>query len=480
MSLDGLDAETVFNTPCVGYTFDDLVSIPGHATKAAGDIDLSTRFSRNCVINGPLVAAPMDTVCEGPMALACALNGGIGVIHCKCAIAYQAEQVAYVKRYVHGFIMDPHTLSQSSTVEDFDRIKNQYGTNTVLITEGGVMGSKLAGIVTSRDADLVDDRQTKLGQVMTPVAKMKCAREPITLSAAIEQLRQKKVAKLPILNEGGELVAMVSRQDLKKGRLNPLAAQDSNKQLMVAAAVLPQKSERERVHKLIEAGADIIVLNASQGDSAAQVEFLKWAKHEYPTVDIVCGNVVTPRQAKPLLEAGADGLRVGMGCSSLYSGREACVVGRPQGNAVYHVAKFAREYNVPVIADGGIQHSSHVSMALTIGASTVMCGSLLAGTTESPGDAFWHDGQRLKLYKGSGALALEGGKQEPATTACAVLERGPASLLIQSVLESVRRDLRRLGSDNVTNLHEDLHTSGVRFHIRTAGCYGPTVSSPIA
>merc|ERR1719215_1446520 len=296
----------------------------------------------------------------------------------------------------------------------------------------------------------------------------------------MEQLRQKKVGKLPILNEGGELVAMVSRSDLKKGRSNPLAAQDANKQLMVAAAVVPCKSERERVHKLIEAGADAIVLQASQGDSTTQLEFLKWLKHEYPTVDVVCGNVVTPRQAKPLLDAGADGLRVGMGCSSLYSGREACVVGRPQASAVYHVAKFAREYGVPVIADGGVQHSSHVSMAITIGASAVMCGSLLAGTSESPGEAFWHDGQRLKLYRGLGSLELEGNKQAQGGAACAVIERGPAALLIESLLEGVRRDLGRLGSNNLTQLHEDLYTAGVRFQVRTAGGHGPTFAFAIA
>merc|ERR1712039_3459 len=351
---------------------------------------------------------------------------------------------------------------------------------TVLITEGGVMGSKLAGIVTSRDVELVDDKKTKLAEIMTPKAKMRYAMEPISLSQAMEQLRTKKVGKLPILNEGDELVAMVSRHDLKKSRTNPLAAQDANKQLMVAAAVIPRKSERERVHKLIEAGADVIVLSTSQGDSTQQVEFLKWLKHEYPTVDVICGNVVTPRQAKPLLDAGADGLRVGMGCSSLYSGREACVVGRPQASAVYHVAKFAREYGVPVIADGGVQHSSHVSMAITIGASTVMCGSLLAGTSESPGEAFWHDGQRLKLYRGLGTLELEQSKQTQGCAACAVIERGPAALLIQNLLEGVRRDLRRLGSNNLTQLHEDLYTAGVRFQVRTAGGHGPTFAFTIA
>mmetsp|Transcript_96399 Transcript_96399/g.276879 ORF Transcript_96399/g.276879 Transcript_96399/m.276879 type:complete len:481 (-) Transcript_96399:206-1648(-) len=480
MSLDGLDAESVFNAPCFGYTYDDLISLPGHHTQGAGEIDLAANFSRNVVINSPIVAAPMNSVCEGKMALAIALAGGIGVIHCNCSAEYQAEQVLHVKRYANGFIMDPHTLSQSHTVEDFDRIKQKYGTNTVLITEGGVMGSKLAGIVTSRDVELVVDRKTKLGEIMVPKDKMKFAVEPISLSEAMEKLRQKKVAKLPILNEGDELVAMVSRADMKKGRTNPLAAQDANKQVLVAAAVVPRKTERERVNMLIEAGADVIVLNASQGDSEAQLEFLKWMKHMHSTVDVICGNVVTPRQAKPLLDAGADGLRVGMGSSSLYSSKEACVVGRPQASAVYHVAKFARQYGVPVIADGGVQHSSHISMALTVGASTVMCGSLLAGTTEAPGECFWHDGQKLKLYTGLGGLQMEGNSQSPGGAACAVVERGPAGQLVESLLESVKRDVRRLGANNVTMLHGDLHSAGLRFQVRAAACHGNLLASPIA
>lgn len=342
------------------------------------------------------------------------------------------------------------------------------------------MGSKLCGIVTSRDLDLVQDRKIKLADVMTRKDKIKFGVEPISLSEAQEQIRQKKVSKLPILNEGGELVALVTRSDLKKSRTHPLAATDANRQLLVAAAVVPKVSEKGRVHKLVEAGADVLVFNSSQGDSTQQVEFLKWLKHEYPTIDVIAGNVVTPRQAKPLLDAGADGLRVGMGCSSLYSAREASVVGRPQASAVYHVAKFAREYGVPVIADGGVQHSGHVSMALTLGASVVMCGSLFAGTSESPGDGFWHDGQKLKLYRGAGVLELEGGQQLQGGSLCAVVDRGPVDLLVSSMMDAVRRDLRRLGVSNVTQLHEDLYSAGIRLHVRTAGCYGPPVSSIIA
>mmetsp|Transcript_65945 Transcript_65945/g.212714 ORF Transcript_65945/g.212714 Transcript_65945/m.212714 type:complete len:479 (-) Transcript_65945:117-1553(-) len=476
MSVDGLDADTIFNMPCLGYNYDDVVSLPGHATYSIGEVDLSTSFTRGVKLMSPVVASPMDTVCEGRMAITCALMGGIGVIHSHCNADHQAREVGIVKRYENGFIMDPHVLSPSDLVEDADRLRQLRDVSTVLVTEGGEMGSRLLGIVTSRDLDFVEDRQAKLADVMTPKAKMQVGLEPISLSEAKQKLRASKRGKLPILNEAGELVAVVSRGDLKKSRAYPRASTDPNNQLLVAAACTPRPEEHERVRKLVEAGADALVLDASQGDSVQQIDFLKQVKHAFPSLDVVCGNVVTPRQAKPLLDAGADAIRVGMGSSSLCSAREARAVGRPQGSAVYHVARFASEqYGVPVVADGGIQTSNHISMALTLGASTVMCGSLLAGTTESPGDAFFHDGMRLKLYRGVGQLAAAPGPGGPSSTAgrplaaaaCAVAERGSAASLLPYLLEGVKRDLRRLGVGNLWQLHDDLYNANVRFHVRT-------------
>lgn len=322
---------------------------------------------------------------------------------------------------------------------------------------------------------------------MTPRAQVEVGFEPISLSEAQEQLAAKKKGKLPIINKAEELVALVSRSDLRKSKDYPLASKDANRQLMVGAACAPRAEEADRVQKLVEAGVDVLVFNAAHGDSAQQIDFLKHVKHQYPHIDVVCGNVVTPRQAKPLLDAGADALRVGMGCSSLSSGQEVCVVGRPQASAVYHVARFAREhYGVPVIADCGIQNSSHVAMALTLGASAVMCGSLLAGTSESPGDAFFHDGMRLKLYRGLGALdTLPAGgidrkpsgtvtiSRTPQGTGCAVVDRGPVLKLLTSMLEAVKRDLRRLGAGAVDQLHTDLYASNVRFQVRSPGAVHP-------
>jgi len=482
-SSDGLDADSLFNTPCFGYNYDDLISLPGHACCNVDEVDLSTRFSANLILSNPIVAAPMDTVTEGPMAIAMALMGGIGVIHDNCSPEAQAREVSMVKLFNNGFIMDPHVLGPDSKVEDIDIIREEYDVSTVLICEQGVMGNRLMGIVTSRDIDFIENRNTRLAEVMTPKAKMVLGHEPISLTEALAKLRSSKKGKLPIVNEAGELVAMVSRRDLKKNLKYPNASKDANRQLLVAAAVTPVPSEYERARRLIEAGVDALVLNASQGDTPQQVDFVKKVKYEFPTIDIVCGNVVTPRQAKPLLDAGADGLRVGMGCSSLFSGQEVCAVGRPQGSAVYHVARLARDYNVPVIADGGIQNGGHFAMALTLGASTVMCGSLLAGMSETPGETFFHDGQRLKVYRGAGSLEV---MPKPSTTkyskveeveridrgvACAVVDRGSVEALIPPLLEGLKRDLRRLGVGTVPQLHEDLHNSGTRFHVRTPGAF---------
>jgi len=484
MSQDGVDAEQLFEGSCCGYGYDDLVALPGADVPAGGSgaVDLSTRISKNISLKSPIVAAPMDTVTEGRMALALARIGGIGIIHHNCSIEKQTSEVSLVKRFENGFIMDPCVLSPNNTVEDVDRIRREYDFSTVMVTDNGVVGGKLMGIVTSRDIDLVADRKgTKLSKVLLPRDKLVLGREPITLSEANQKLCTSKKGKLPIVNEAGELVALVTRRDLKKNNEYPRSAKDANKQLLAGASTLTRMEDRKRVTQLVEAGIDVLVLDASHGSTAQQVDFLKWVKSEYPAIDVVGGNVVTPKQAKPLLDAGADGLRVGMGSSSLLSSLESCPVGRPQASAVYHVAKFAREeYGVPVIADGGVRNASHIAIALALGASTVMCGSLLAGTQETPGDCFFHNGVCLRTLRGAGAIDVTSpnwdARYPPADSSVqivgavggAVVERGAAAPLVCHLLQDVRRNLHRLGVPNVAQLHSDLYTSHARFQVRTS------------
>jgi len=318
---------------------------------------------------------------------------------------------------------------------------------------------------------------------------------PISLQKAQDELRKSKRGKLPILNEDGALVCVVTRGDLKKQRDYPNSSDDVNKQLQVGASISPSTLAGDRVNKLVEAGVDVLVLNCAQGNTAAMADLISMLKTEHPLVDVVAGNVVTPKQAKPLLDAGCDGIRVGMGVSSFCSPLETCAVGRPQGSAVYHVARFAREYyGVPVIADGGIRNSSQISMALTLGASTVMCGSLLAGTNESPGETFYHNGMRVKVHRGVGTLELEKppdtaearvatGEPPLSTTraspqiACAVMDRGTVGALLPYIYDGVRRDLCRLGVQGVEELHVDLQNSVTRFQIRTPGAMGAMMTA---
>jgi len=464
---------------------EDLLALPAPASSEA-EVKLTTQLSKNVTLNAPLVAAPMDTVTEASMAIACALMGGIGVIHCNCSAAEQAKQVDLVKKWENGFIMDPFVLSQTHTVADLDNIRQTQDASTVCITDMGMMGNRFLGIVTSRDIDFVEDRSTRLSAVMTPKAQCMTACEPISLGEALERLVQSKKGKLPILNEDGELVALVTRSDLKKVKNFPNAAMDANRQLLVGASVLPKLSELDRVRCLVEAGMDVLFLEASQGSVAEQVDFIKKVKQQFHSLDVIAGNVVTPKQAQPLLQAGVDGLRVGMG-SNLESPHEAPAVGRPLGSAVYHVARYASEFKVPVIADGGIANSAAGAMALALGASTFICGLLLAGTAESPGDAFYHDGMRLKLYRGMNSLEVVpaqleakkyskdkenmGIKRLQGGCCCAVMDRGPVKPLIATLLEGVKRDLQRLGASTVVDLHEDLYTMKTRFHVRSAAAF---------
>jgi IMP dehydrogenase len=423
------------------------------------------------------------------MAIACALNGGIGVIHRDCSPEVQAKQVSVVKEFAHGFNMNPRVVGPESTVQDLDNVLDMYDDcSAVLVTEGGRIGTKLLGLVTVRDVEYVEDGAMKLVDVMTPKSKMRVGQDPISLADASAQMERDKSGNIPIVNDAGELVALVSRTDAKLNRDNPLAAKDKAHQLVVAAAVSPKHLDGDRVRLLVEAGVDAIVMDASQGDSVLQVDLVGRLKREYPSVDVIAGNVVTPRQAKPLLDAGADALRVGAGCSSLCSPLEVCAVGRPQGSAVYHVARFARDhYNgVPVIADGGIQTSSQISMALALGASTVMCGSLFAGTTESPGESFFMDGIRVKAHKGMSNLALEAtpdtkelrrfsgfSSARTQSVGCAVVEKGAVTPLLRYLIDGVRRDLCRFGgAGTVAQLHDNLYSGSTKFQVRTAGTLG--------
>ncbi len=383
-----------------GLTYDDVLLIPAYSEVLPKTVELKTRFSRNIELNIPFVTAAMDTVTESRMAIAIAREGGIGVIHKSMPIEDQARQVAIVKRAENGMIYDPVTIRRGSTVQDALAMMAEYHIGGIPVVDEG---NHLVGIVTNRDLRFERHLDKTVDEVMTK-ENLVTTDQKTDLTAAAQILQENKIEKLPVVDKDGHLVGLITYKDITKAKDKPMACKDSKGRLRVAAGVGVTADTLVRMQALVDAGADAIVIDTAHGHSKYVIEKLVEAKASFPNVDIVVGNVATGAAAKLLADNGADAVKVGIGPGSICTTRVVAGVGVPQLSAVYDVYNALRGTDVPLIADGGLRYSGDVVKALAAGGSSVMIGSLVAGTEESPGETIIFNGRKFKSYRGMGSL----------------------------------------------------------------------------
>lgn len=392
-----------------GLTYDDVLLIPAYSEVLPRTVSLNTKFSRNIELHIPFVTAAMDTVTEAQMAIAIAREGGIGVIHKNMSIEEQARQVAIVKRAENGMIYDPVTIQRGKTVADALNIMAEYHIGGIPVVDDNM---KLVGIVTNRDLRFEADQDKLIDEVMTS-ANLVTTTTATDLSGAAEILQRNKIEKLPVVDNEGRLVGLITYKDITKAKDKPMACKDAKGRLRVAAGVGVTADTMQRIEALVNAGADAIVIDTAHGHSKGVIEKLKEAKQRFPQVDIVVGNIATGEAARMLVEAGADAVKVGIGPGSICTTRVVAGVGVPQLSAVYDVAKALEGTGVPLIADGGLRYSGDVVKALAAGGYSVMIGSLVAGCEESPGETIIYNGRKFKTYRGMGSLeAMEKGSAD--------------------------------------------------------------------
>lgn len=385
-----------------GITFDDVLLVPRASEVLPSDVQTASRFSKNIKLNIPLVSAGMDTVTESQMAIAMAREGGIGVIHKNLSVYEQASEVDRVKRSESGVIVDPFYLSPNHQISDALALMARYRISGVPIVD---KDRKLVGILTNRDLVFEENHDQPIGNVMTK-ENLVTGSVNTTLEQAKAILHKHRIEKLPLVDENYVLKGLITIKDIEKARQFPQAAKDSQGRLLVAAAVGVGPDRLERSKALVDAGVDALVIDTAHGHSIGVIEAVRDLKERFgDQVDIVAGNVATGEAVRALIEAGADGIKVGIGPGSICTTRVVAGVGVPQLTAIWNCAEVAKEYDIPIIADGGVRYSGDIVKALAAGGQTVMLGSMLAGTKESPGETEIYQGRSYKVYRGMGSLA---------------------------------------------------------------------------
>ena len=391
-----------------GITFDDVLLVPAYANVVPNAIDVSTMLTKSIKLNIPLMSAGMDTVTEHRMAIAMARQGGIGIIHKNMTIDEQADEVDKVKRSENGVITDPFSLSPENTLKDADDLMGKFRISGVPITEG----RKLVGIITNRDLKFETDFSKKIKESMTS-ENLITAKEGITLDEAKDILAKARKEKLPIVDDDFNLKGLITIKDIEKTIKYPLSAKDSQGRLLCGAAIGITANVLERVEALVAAKVDVVVLDSAHGHSENVINCLKMIKEKYPNLQVIAGNVATGEGTKALIEAGADAVKVGMGPGSICTTRVVAGIGVPQISAVMDSYDVAKQYGIPIIADGGIKYSGDITKAIAAGANVCMMGSMFAGCEESPGEFELYQGRKYKVYRGMGSIAgMENGSKD--------------------------------------------------------------------
>ena len=391
-----------------GITFDDVLLVPAYSQVVPNQIDLTTYLTKKIKLNIPMMSAGMDTVTEHRMAIAMARQGGIGIIHKNMSIEAQAEEVDKVKRSENGVITDPFSLSANHTLKDADDLMGKFRISGVPITEG----RKLVGIITNRDLKFETDYTKKISECMTS-ENLVTAKAGITLEEAKEILGKARKEKLPIVDDDFNLVGLITIKDIEKAIKYPLAAKDAQGRLLCGAAVGITANALDRVKALVEAKVDVVVLDSAHGHSENVLRCVKMIKEAYPDLQVIAGNVATGEGTKALIEAGVDAVKVGIGPGSICTTRIVAGIGVPQISAIMDAYSVAKEYGIPIIADGGIKYSGDMTKAIAAGGNVCMMGSIFAGCEESPGTFELFQGRKYKVYRGMGSIsAMENGSKD--------------------------------------------------------------------
>ena len=447
-----------------GITFDDVLLVPAYSEVIPNQVDVSTHLTKKVKLNIPFMSAGMDTVTEHRMAIAMARQGGIGIIHKNMSIEAQAEEVDKVKRSENGVITDPFYLSPEHTLKDADELMAKFRISGVPITEG----KKLVGIITNRDLKFEEDYSKKIKECMTS-EHLVTAKEGVTMEEAKRILAKARVEKLPIVDENFNLKGLITIKDIEKQIKYPNSAKDDHGRLLCGAAIGITANVLERTEALVNAKVDVVVLDSAHGHSANVINCVKMIKEKFPDLQVIAGNVATGEATKALIEAGVDAVKVGIGPGSICTTRVVAGIGVPQITAVMDCYAVAKEYGIPIIADGGIKYSGDVTKALAAGGNVCMMGSMFAGCDESPGDFELYQGRKYKVYRGMGSIsAMENGSKDryfqsnakklvPEGVEGRVAYKGFVEDTVFQMLGGLRAGMGYCGAHDIKELQENSH-----------------------